>query len=62
MARRKLKNKNIRKISSMGNHSLGLTIPIEILRELKWREKQKVIVKKRGRGLIVVDWPVKKSD
>ena len=55
MARRKLKDKNIRKILKSGD-SYAVTIPIEIVRELKWREKQKVVVKKRGEGVSIVDW------
>ncbi|MCK5459813.1 AbrB/MazE/SpoVT family DNA-binding domain-containing protein, partial [Candidatus Parcubacteria bacterium] len=39
MARRRLKDKNIRKIFKSGD-SYAVTIPIEIVRELKWREKQ----------------------
>ena len=56
MARRKLENKNIRKLTKIGNKSIGLTLPIEIVRELKWREKQKVVVKKRGKSIIISDW------
>jgi len=55
MARRKLKDKNIRKILKNGD-SYAVTIPIELVRELKWREKQKVVVKKRGKGVIITDW------
>ena len=55
MARRKLEDKNIRKILKSGD-SYAITIPIEIVRELKWREKQKVVVKKRGKGVSIVDW------
>ena len=53
--RRKLADKNIRKILRNGD-SYAVTIPIELMRALKWREKQKVVVKKRGKGLIIVDW------
>ena len=56
MARRKLANKNVRKLARMGGRSIGLTLPIEILRQLKWREKQKVIVRKRGKGILISDW------
>ncbi|MFC1700742.1 AbrB/MazE/SpoVT family DNA-binding domain-containing protein [Patescibacteria group bacterium] len=56
MTRRKAKNKNIRKLTRIGDKSLGLTVPIEILQKLGWREKQKVVVKKRGEGFIVKDW------
>ncbi|MFH1956209.1 MAG: hypothetical protein ABIJ28_00985 [Patescibacteria group bacterium] len=56
MARRKLENKNIRKISRIGNRSLGVTIPVDFLRQLRWREKQKVVVKKVHGGVIIRDW------
>ena len=55
MARRKLEDKNIRKILKNGD-SYAVTIPIELMRELKWREKQKVVVKKRGKGVTIIDW------
>jgi len=56
MARRKLKDKNVRKLTRLGGKSLGLTIPIEIVRRLGWRERQKVVVELKGRKLIVKDW------
>jgi len=49
MARQKLENKNVRKLTKIGNKSIGLTLPIEIVRELRWREKQKVVVKSEER-------------
>ena len=46
MARKKLSEKNIRKLTRMGGgRSLGLTLPIELMRKLRWRERQKVVVK-----------------
>ncbi len=39
-----------------GGHSIGLTIPISIVRKLKWRNKQKVTVKQVGKRVIVEDW------
>jgi len=53
--RRKLKDKNVRKILKSGN-SYCVTIPIELVRELKWKFKQKVVVKKSGKGLKISDW------
>ena len=55
MARRKLTQKNIRKIGRIGG-SFSVTLPIELVKQLKWRERQKVVVKKRGRGIIISDW------
>jgi len=59
MSRRRLENKNVRKLTRIGNRSLGLTIPVGMLRSLKWREKQKVVVKRRGKSLIINDWKPK---
>jgi len=55
MATRKLADKNIRKILKNGD-SFAVTIPIEIMTELKWKEKQKVVVKKVRGGFLVKDW------
>lgn len=55
MAIRKLEDKNIRKILKSGD-SYAITIPIEILDKLKWREKQKVVVKMKGKSIIIRDW------
>lgn len=53
--RSKIKNHNIRKIYGHGN-SLGITLPREILNELKWKKGQKLVVKKRGKAILVSDW------
>lgn len=55
MARRDLGERNIRKLTKTGS-SIGVTIPVEYLRELKWREKQKVVVELKGDVLIIQDW------
>lgn len=56
MATQKSYNKSIRKLTKVGGLSLSVTIPIEIVRELKWRERQKVVVKKRGKKIVIEDW------
>ncbi len=56
MARRKIQNRNIRKISRIGASSLGITLPIEMLRELGWRERQKVKVARIRGGIQIRDW------
>ena len=55
MARRKLTDKSTRKIIKTGP-SYAVTIPIEIVKNLKWREKQKVVVKQRGSKVTIEDW------
>ncbi len=56
MSRRKLEDKNIRKLTRTGGGSTSVTIPIDIIREIGWRSKQKVVVKKRGDGILITDW------
>ncbi|GAI36178.1 unnamed protein product [marine sediment metagenome] len=57
MARRKLEQRNTRKLFRTGRGAtVAVTLPIEIVRELKWREKQKVVIRKRGKGILIVDW------
>ncbi|MFX0138011.1 MAG: hypothetical protein ACFFDN_30495 [Candidatus Hodarchaeota archaeon] len=57
MAKRK-RQKNIRKLIRMGRvgSSIGLTLPIEMVRKLKWRERQKIKVRLRGKKITLEDW------
>jgi len=59
MTRRKLEEKNIRKLTRVGKTSLAVTIPLEIVKDLKLREKQKVVVKKVGKRIVIEDWPAR---
>jgi len=56
MSVRKMEDKNIRKLAKIGKQSIGLTLPIEVVRELGWKEKQKVIVKRIRGGVLIKDW------
>ncbi len=57
MARRILSKRNIRKLFRTGRgRTISVTLPIEFVRELGWREKQKVVVKKKGKTLVIEDW------
>lgn len=60
MSNRKATETSKRKLTKMGNRSLGLTLPIELVRSLGWKEKQNVIVKKMGGALVVRDAKSKK--
>lgn len=44
-----------RKIFKSGA-SYAVTLPVSVMRELGWQEKQKVVVKKYGKGIIITDW------
>jgi antitoxin component of MazEF toxin-antitoxin module len=47
---------SVRKLTKLGGKSIGLTLPIELVRELGWREKQRVTVKKVRGGFTVRDY------
>ncbi len=55
MPRRELENKNVRKIFKSGD-SYAVTLPMELIKELGWRDNQKIEVKKWGLGLNLKDW------
>ena len=55
MTTRKSEEKNIRKITKVGKTSLSITIPIEMRKDLGWREKQKVKVKRIKGGIEIKD-------
>ena len=57
---RKISENNIRKLTRLGKVSLAVTLPKNILDELGWREKQKVVVSKRGDSIVIKDWPQSK--
>lgn len=56
MGVRKQSEQNIRKLTKLGNKSLAVTLPIEIVAKLGWREKQKVKVALKGRTILIRDW------
>ena len=56
MAKRRKRDIGARKLTKIGGHSIAVTIPIELVRDLGWRERQKVVVKKKGSSLVITDW------
>jgi antitoxin component of MazEF toxin-antitoxin module len=56
MGVRKQGEQNIRKLTKLGNKSLAVTLPVELVAKLGWREKQKVVVKLKGKSLVIRDW------
>jgi antitoxin component of MazEF toxin-antitoxin module len=55
MSTRKRKEKHIRKLTRLGG-SLVVSIPVEDIDTLNWREKQKVVVKRDGKKITIKDW------
>jgi bifunctional DNA-binding transcriptional regulator/antitoxin component of YhaV-PrlF toxin-antitoxin module len=55
MTRRKTEEKNVRKIFKSGE-SYTITLPLELVKDLNWREKQKVVIERTHGGLTIKDW------
>lgn len=59
MTRRKLDEENIRKLTRVGKTSLAVTLPKAITKKLGWKERQKVVVKLKGKEVLIKDWEEK---
>jgi hypothetical protein len=46
--------RNLMKTS--GGSTYIVSLPVEVVRELKWRAKQKLVVTKHGDGILIRDW------
>ncbi len=53
--------KYIRKVTRVGKRSLSVVIPAEIVRELKIRERQKLVVSRSGKKIVITDWEPNKK-
>ena len=59
MGRKKVEDRNIRKLAKVGGGATyAITLPIEAIRAFKWKEKQKLVIEidPKGKRLIIKDW------
>lgn len=56
MASRKMGKRNVRSLTKIAGKSLGITFPIDLIRKLGWRSRQKLTVTPKGKKLIVKNW------
>lgn len=56
MARRSLDERHIRKLTKVGSTSFAVTIPIDVVRKLGWRERQKLVVRHVRDAVLIEDW------
>ncbi len=56
--RKRLGENLVRKLTKFGGFSYGLTLPIDVVRKFKWRERQKLqlTVDEKKKRIIVEDW------
>jgi antitoxin component of MazEF toxin-antitoxin module len=58
---KKSNEKNIRKITKIGGHSYAVIIPISVVRDWRWKERQKVVLKinPKNKTITIRDWKKK---
>jgi len=54
--KRTLTNTRTHKLTVTGGKSYSLVLPVEFIRHLKWRERQKLDITLEGDTLIIKDW------
>mgnify|MGYP000983842546 FL=1 len=52
----------MRQLMRLGKVTLAVTLPRELILELRWKENQKVTVKRQGKKIIIEDWPGESRD
>lgn len=55
MTRRKIEDKSIRKVFKSGS-SYAITLPLEIVKDLKIKKGQKLVAKRSGKTIVIKDW------
>ncbi|MFH1946631.1 MAG: hypothetical protein ABIJ23_00525 [Candidatus Magasanikbacteria bacterium] len=60
--RKKFEDKNIRKLTKMGGGvSYGITLPVDVIRRFKWKERQKLelVIDEKNQTIKISDWKKK---
>jgi len=53
--------KYVRKLTKKGKYSYSIVLPKEMIDNLNWRDRQKLVINFYGKSKILIsDWPVKK--
>ncbi|MFH0712741.1 MAG: hypothetical protein V2A55_02750 [Candidatus Jorgensenbacteria bacterium] len=55
MGRRMVEDENVRKIQKV-RRSYYVSLPVRIIRRLRWQEGQNVVVEDRGKEIAIKDW------
>lgn len=56
MGVRKTDEQQIRKLTKNGSGTYSVSVPIELVRELRWQVGQQVVVKRHGKRIVIEDW------
>jgi hypothetical protein len=54
---KKIMEKYIRKLTKKSRYSYFISLPKELVKQLGWKERQKLVLKPFGKGkIIIADW------
>ena len=56
MGVRKAGEQGVRNLTQNSTGTYQISLPISLIRELRWQQGQKLVVNKRGDKLIIEDW------
>jgi len=56
MKKQNLSKTKTHKLTRSGNSSYYVTLPIQFVRQLEWRERQKLNITLKGSKLVIEDW------
>lgn len=56
MGTRKAGEQQVRNLTQNRTGTYSISLPIELIRQLKWQQGQKLVVSKRGKNLVIEDW------
>jgi hypothetical protein len=56
MGARKFNQQHIRNITQNSSGTYSITLPKQLIRELRWQRHQQLTVRREGKKLIVEDW------
>ena len=55
MGTRGFEERNRRSLQKNGGNGYSVTIPIHLVRELRWQVRQELIIERRGKELVIKD-------
>lgn len=56
MGNKRVGEESVRILSKAGTGSYQITLPIGLVRKLKWQQRQRLVVRASGKKIIIEDW------
>lgn len=56
MGAKRTGEEDVRVITQNGSGTYSVSLPIKVVRNLRWRQGQKVVVEQKGKTIVIMDW------